>query len=274
MFYLYKIENKINGKFYIGKTNNTSKRWKQHCYYSKNKSNLLIHKAIRKYGLENFDFIIINKYDTEKEVCEAEINEIKISDKNKIYNIALGGNGGLTMDIDRINSQYSIGKDRYDEFIALFNDNKTQIEISIIMNVGKNSVVGCAKRLGLSFTERRKKINKNKKSKIKLDKRKYSDEERKNIWSKNISSINKKRGISDDLKKEVITRYFSNNETCKYISDVLKINTSTIRGVVNREYNLMDDKLRNDIKKIRASIVRTGSRNSNYKKHKIINSNL
>ena len=186
-----------------------------------------------------------------------------------IYNFALGGNCGATMDLDKINSQYSIGIDKYDEFMLLFNQNKTQLEISKIMNVGKNSVIGCAKRLSLSFRDRRKNCEKNK-----ISSSKYTDEERRSIWSENIISVNKKRGISEDLKNEIIHRYFKNNETSNFIEKSLKIKSSTIRGVVHREYKLMNNIDRQDIKKTRASIVRTGIRNSNYNKLKIINENL
>jgi hypothetical protein len=266
----------VNEKFYIGKTNNTIKRWKQHQYYSKNNSNLLIHKAIRKYGIENFEFIIINEFDTDKKVCEEEIMQIKLSDKNMIYNIASGGNGGSTMSIDKINSQYSIGIDRYEYFLLLFNSKKTQLEISKIMNVGKNSVLGCAKRLGLSFKERRKSKLKTRISTTskKTSSCKYTNEERSKIWSKNIISINKKRGISEDLKNEIIFRYFNKNETSNHISEIFNIKRSTVRGVVNREYKLMDDSIKTNIKKIRASVVRTGVRNPNFNKKKTINSNL
>jgi group I intron endonuclease len=277
MFYLYKIINNINGKFYIGKTNNTIKRWKQHEFSSRNNPKLLIHKAIKKYGIDNFNFIILNEFNNDKEVCEEEIIQIKLSDKNMIYNIALGGNGGNTMSIDKIKSQYSISEDRYDEFLSLFNEKKTQLEISKIMNVGKNSVIGCAKRLGLSFKERRnivKDVAKKGSQKQKKSYCKYEKEERSSIWSKNMIDVNKKRGISDELKNEISDRYFNNNETSKHISEFLRIKRSTIRGVINREYKLMDDIVRINIKKTRASIVRKGVRNSNYNKLKIIKTNL
>jgi group I intron endonuclease len=272
MFYLYKIINKINEKFYIGKTNNIFKRWEQHKYDSKNNSKLLIHKAIRKYGIENFEFIVLNKFDSDKEVCEAEIFKIKSSDKNMIYNIALGGNGGNTMSIEKINSQYSIGEDRYDEFILLFNQHKTQLEISKIMNVGKNSVVGCAKRLNLSFRKRIKVKNKVK-NKVKTYKYicKYNKEERSSIWRNNIICINKKRGISEDLKKEILFMYFNNNETGIYIANFLNITRSVVRGVVNREYKIMDEDIREEIKKKRKLDIKSLNRNINLK---IINENL
>ena len=57
--YLYKITNIINNKKYIGITNNYKKRWSNHrCGNSKN---MVIAKAIKKYGKENFLFEIIKK---------------------------------------------------------------------------------------------------------------------------------------------------------------------------------------------------------------------
>jgi len=57
---VYLIRNKINGKKYIGQTiqKNPSLRWRYHIkYYPKNPS--LIQKAIRKYGVDNFDFEVL-----------------------------------------------------------------------------------------------------------------------------------------------------------------------------------------------------------------------
>lgn len=272
MFYLYKIINKINEKFYIGKTNNIFKRWEQHRYDSKNNSKLLIHKAIRKYGIENFEFIILSKFDSDKEVCEEEIFQIKSSDEKMIYNVALGGNGGNTMSIEKINSQYSIGIERYNDFILLFNQNKTQLEISKIMNVGKNSVIGCAKRLNLSFRKRIKAKNKVKnKSKTYNYICKHNKEERSSVWRNNIISINKKRVISEDLKKEILYRYFNNNEKGIFIANSLNITRSVVRGVVNRGYKIMDEDIREEIKKKRRLDIKSLNRDINLK---IINENL
>ena len=57
--YLYRITNIINNKKYIGITNNYKKRWSNHrCGNSKN---MVIAKAIKKYGKENFFFEIIKR---------------------------------------------------------------------------------------------------------------------------------------------------------------------------------------------------------------------
>lgn len=53
---IYKIENLINGKIYIGQSIHIEKRWNEHCQIS---SHSLISQAIQKYGKENFSFQIL-----------------------------------------------------------------------------------------------------------------------------------------------------------------------------------------------------------------------
>ena len=50
---IYLIENKINGKKYIGQSINIYKRFREHCFLS-NKNHSYIDNAIHKYGKENF----------------------------------------------------------------------------------------------------------------------------------------------------------------------------------------------------------------------------
>lgn len=56
---IYKYENKINHKIYIGQTNNVNKRYQEHLSGKKDKKISLIDKAIKKYGIENFTFDVI-----------------------------------------------------------------------------------------------------------------------------------------------------------------------------------------------------------------------
>ncbi len=55
--YVYQITNLINNKKYIGITNNYIKRWSNH--KSGNSKNMVIGRAIEKYGIENFKFEIL-----------------------------------------------------------------------------------------------------------------------------------------------------------------------------------------------------------------------
>lgn len=65
MIGIYKITNMINNKCYIGQSTNIKKRWNRHKNGPFNKKykeyNCPLYRAIRKYGLENFNFEIIEE---------------------------------------------------------------------------------------------------------------------------------------------------------------------------------------------------------------------
>lgn len=75
---IYGIQNIINIKIYIGQTSDLLKyRWASHIRNSKLANNheekSLIHCAIAKYGIENFNFICIEEgFTTQEELNEAE----------------------------------------------------------------------------------------------------------------------------------------------------------------------------------------------------------
>jgi group I intron endonuclease len=92
---IYVLTNKINGKQYVGQTIQTFKqRLSQHIYESK-KDNpcMIIAKAIKKYGIENFDVKIHNIM----KCCLCDTEKIMIKTLNtKVpngYNIREGGEG-------------------------------------------------------------------------------------------------------------------------------------------------------------------------------------
>lgn len=92
--YLYKITNNINSKVYVGITNNYKKRWSNHkCGNSKN---MVIAKAIKKYGVENFTFEIIEKNLSLEEVNQKEIEYIKKENSLVPYGYNVSPGGGLT----------------------------------------------------------------------------------------------------------------------------------------------------------------------------------
>lgn len=87
---IYKITNLINNKIYIGlTTRDLDKRISEHKYLSKN-SNYAIHRAMRKYGIENFTFETIDQCDNIDDLINLEFKYIIANDSmnpTKGYNM-------------------------------------------------------------------------------------------------------------------------------------------------------------------------------------------
>jgi len=90
---IYKVTNKENGKFYIGRTRYKClyMRKATHKWYAKQGSNLPFPNALRKYGIDGFNWEIIEECEDTK-AGEREI--YWINKLNPQYNATLGGDGG------------------------------------------------------------------------------------------------------------------------------------------------------------------------------------
>lgn len=103
MHYIYKYTNKITGKHYIGQTNNLQKRYNGHKSEAFNPKasgyNLPFHCAIRKYGMENFSYDILEEIEdgeSQEFIDDREIYFISfyhslVSENG--YNLTTGGDG-------------------------------------------------------------------------------------------------------------------------------------------------------------------------------------
>lgn len=180
MFFVYVIQNLFNLKIYVGKTNDYVKRFSDHKRvakqgFSKNRKTFnLIHKSIKKYGVDNFSYQIIDEFENEKECLEAEKFWIEFfrSDVNRFgnecgYNLTAGGDGlsgrkhspeeklkvsqslkgrKLTQDHKNKISSSLIGK-------KLFNKNTKIIwppDLELLQMVNNTSYMATAKTLGVS----------------------------------------------------------------------------------------------------------------------------
>ena len=105
---IYLIRNKINNKVYIGLSVNIEERWQHHrsLYLKKDNNkekNKPLYLAFNKYGIENFDFQILEEYSI-SELSEREKYYIKLYDccildgRDKGYNLTRGGEGYLIND--------------------------------------------------------------------------------------------------------------------------------------------------------------------------------
>ena len=92
---IYKISNLVNGNIYIGQTTRTlAARFDQHKRDAKNGSTYVIHRAIRKHGIDNFIYEKIDGSGNYDKLLELEAHYIKEYDSYLHgYNMTLGGDG-------------------------------------------------------------------------------------------------------------------------------------------------------------------------------------
>lgn len=102
---IYKITNVLNGKSYIGKTSRSFEvRKGEHLrsYLNENKTSVL-YRAMRKYGIENFQFDIIEDNIPNELLSQKEQDYIKIFNSYyQGYNMTFGGEGESSADREEI----------------------------------------------------------------------------------------------------------------------------------------------------------------------------
>ena len=138
--FIYKITNKINGKSYIGQTiQNVKERFYQHCATKCSQAilNMVIHKAINKYGKSNFTIEVIEEVESTN-LNDRERYWIRYYDSyNNGYNSTEGGQDGIklfkNLDTESIVREYKSGKSLR-EISRLFNVDKQTIKDLLVRN--------------------------------------------------------------------------------------------------------------------------------------------
>ena len=134
MAFIYKITNKISGKSYIGKTEESvDKRVKQHLNDSVKDRyrDRPLYRAINKYGFENFQIEIIEETSIASEREKYWIDFYQTYGKLG-YNATKGGDGKKTIDYEFVVSTYlKLGQD-FDKTVEFLGNNRSTIRKILI----------------------------------------------------------------------------------------------------------------------------------------------
>ena len=137
---IYKIENKVNGKVYIGQSVDIGNRLRQHRYRAFNQKDektysLYLYAAIRKYGKDNFTYSIVELCD-KSQLDERERYWISYYR----YNLSDGGDSKYISDQTK-DSNLSEKKQRVEQIKDLLIHSDLQIkEIAKLFGIDKQSV--------------------------------------------------------------------------------------------------------------------------------------
>jgi hypothetical protein len=193
---IYKTVNLINGKFYIGKDSKNNPE-----YFG---SGILLIKAIKKYGKDNFKKEVIEVCDSINDMNQKEKYWISFynSTDNKIgYNISEGGEGGKTRDFP-----WNKGKNKENNESIRITGEKN----SVLLTGRKQTPETIDKRRKSSVGRKRTECQKEKISRS-LKGRSLSEETREKIssslkgkkWSDDQKTIMTGRRLSDSTKEKI-----------------------------------------------------------------------
>lgn len=172
---IYKITNLIDGIIYVGQDSKN-----RPTYYG---SGLLIKRAIKKFGKENFKKEILEYCNTKEELNRREIFWIKeLNSKEKGYNICGGGQG---QNSEEIKEKFSNNRKGINNI--MYGKNHTDDVKKMISENNK----------GRKWTKERKELSRNY-----MLNRKFSEEKNKEIFKK-ISEKLKGKPKSEETKRKL-----------------------------------------------------------------------
>jgi group I intron endonuclease len=94
---VYRISNKLSGRYYIGYSTNIERRFTTHRYKLKNNchDNIFLQRAYNLDGEDKFEYDIIHICDTEEEAKEIELQYLTdLSIRDMLYNLNYNNSGG------------------------------------------------------------------------------------------------------------------------------------------------------------------------------------
>ena len=229
---IYLVTNLINQMKYVGQTTRTLKQRKSsHLSSSKKGSTYYLHRAIRKYGAENFKWEVIHNATSEEELNEKETYFIKEYNTNSQvgYNLTEGGRGirgWKHSELTKEKIKQCAIKNNSAQYLKKFVQSEEGRKKISLMQLGKTYEMKFGKekakqmikdkqrlyndKYGLQkSSEIREKISKNSKSGLQVVRTKMSESHKKNL------DINGKRiDITDQGREKMKNHMIGSKNPC------------------------------------------------------------
>lgn len=146
--YIYKITNLINGYAYIGQTiQKLTDRWAAHCRKgsSKAEANMVVKKAIQKYGKQNFTFEVL-------EECEKDLLDSREQYYIELYSTYVNGYNSTKGGQNQGTSMKLLGS--LEEIAELYLQGLSLAKIADKYNVDKATIKHTLERGGIQLRKR------------------------------------------------------------------------------------------------------------------------
>ncbi len=227
---IYLVTNLINQMKYVGQTIRTLKQRKSsHLSSSKKGSTYYLHRAIRKYGAENFKWEVIYNASSEEELNEKETFFIKEYNSQDGYNLTEGGRGirgWKHSELTKEKIKQCAIKNNSAQYLKKFVQSEEGRKKISLMQLGKTYEMKFGKekakqmikdkqrlyndKYGLQkSSEIREKISKNSKSGLQVVRTKMSESHKKNL------DINGKRiDITDQGREKMKNHIIGSKNPC------------------------------------------------------------
>ena len=205
---IYKITNKINGRYYIGSSINIKNRWNEHKRTLKQNKhdNDFLQKSWNKHGEESFLFEIIEYVLDLNKLLEREQSYLDLItyDKKMSYNLCkTAGN-----------------------MLGFKHSDETKKKMS-------NSRIGNKNSLGFEHSDETKKKMSNSHFGLKHDDKTIILMINKSKKD-NLKSVKYKTKVSDEIKTELLDKYSSGSYSTRKLSELYGISKSTIWNIVRK----------------------------------------